>query len=97
MSCWWRWRSCPVLFGLVLAAAARRHAGDRDHALGVFWIGVALAHAMLLRELPHGDGIIVDVLVGTFLGDTGAYLGGRLFGPRRSRLASRRTRPSRGW
>ena len=29
---------------------------------------------------PHGDGIVIDVLVGTFLGDTGAYLGGRSFG-----------------
>jgi phosphatidate cytidylyltransferase len=50
--------------------------------LGVLWIGLALAHGILLRELPHGDGIIVDVLVGTFLGDTAAYLGGRTFGMR---------------
>jgi phosphatidate cytidylyltransferase len=51
--------------------------------LGLVWIGVALAHAVLLRELPHGDGIVIDVLVGTFVGDTGAYLGGRSFGTRR--------------
>ena len=50
--------------------------------LGIFWIGLALAHAVLLRQLPHGEGIVIDVLVGTFLGDTGAYLGGRLFGRR---------------
>ena len=37
---------------------------------------------MLLRDLPHGDGIVIDVLVGTFIGDTGAYLGGRAFGTR---------------
>ena len=37
---------------------------------------------MLLRDLPHGDGIVIDVLVGTFVGDTGAYLGGRAFGTR---------------
>ena len=48
--------------------------------LGVGWVGLALAHAVLLRQLPHGDGILIDVLVGTFLGDTGAYLGGRSFG-----------------
>jgi phosphatidate cytidylyltransferase len=36
----------------------------------------------MLRGLPHGEGIVIDVLVGTFLGDTGAYLGGRLFGSR---------------
>jgi phosphatidate cytidylyltransferase len=37
---------------------------------------------VLLRGLPHGSGIVVDVLVGTFIGDTGAYFGGRLFGKR---------------
>lgn len=51
-------------------------------AFGTLWIGLAVAHAVLLRELPHGDGIIIDVLVGTFLGDTGAYLGGRALGRR---------------
>ena len=50
--------------------------------LGIYWIGFALAHAVLLRGLPHGLGIVIDVLVGTFLGDTGAYLGGRMFGRR---------------
>lgn len=48
--------------------------------LGVGWVALALAHAVLLRDLPHGDGVLVAVLVGTFLGDTGAYLGGRAFG-----------------
>lgn len=51
--------------------------------LAVVWVGLAVAHAVLLRELPHGGGIVVDVLVGTFVGDTGAYLGGRWFGTRR--------------
>jgi phosphatidate cytidylyltransferase len=37
---------------------------------------------MLLRELPHGNGVVIDVLLGTFIGDTGAYIGGRLFGRR---------------
>jgi phosphatidate cytidylyltransferase len=50
--------------------------------LGVYWVGFAFAHAELLRELPHGDGVFLDVLVGTFIGDTGAYFGGRLFGRR---------------
>jgi phosphatidate cytidylyltransferase len=48
--------------------------------LGLAWIGVAISHAILLRELEHGMGIVIDVLVGTFIGDTGAYLGGRMFG-----------------
>ena len=38
---------------------------------------------MLLRELPpnsHGLGLVIDVLVGTFIGDTSAYFVGRAFG-----------------
>jgi phosphatidate cytidylyltransferase len=42
-----------------------------------------LAHAVLLRDLPHGNAIVIDVLVGTFVGDTGAYIGGRWFGQRK--------------
>ena len=50
--------------------------------LGVVWIGLGFAHAELLRELPHGDAIVIDVMLGTFLADVGAYLGGRMFGRR---------------
>lgn len=50
--------------------------------LGVYWIGFAFGHVELLRQLPHGKGVFLDVLIGTFVGDTGAYLGGRLFGRR---------------
>ena len=50
--------------------------------LGAFWIGLAIAHAILLRKLDHGGGIIVDILVATFIGDTAAYLGGRSLGTR---------------
>jgi len=50
--------------------------------LGIYWIGFALAHAVMLRGLPHGLGIVIDIAVGTFLGDTFAYLGGRMFGQR---------------
>jgi phosphatidate cytidylyltransferase len=55
--------------------------------LGVFWIGLAIAHAILLRELPHGGGVLAAVLVGTFAGDTGAYFGGKALG--RTKLAPR--------
>jgi phosphatidate cytidylyltransferase len=54
--------------------------------LGVFWIGLPFACAVLLRQLAGpggahiGKGILIDVMVGTFLGDTAAYLGGRMFG-----------------
>ena len=51
--------------------------------LGVFWIAMPIAHAIMLRELPHGGGIIITILVATFAGDTGAYIGGRYFGVRK--------------
>ena len=70
----------PLTFLLVQVQPRGGAAAIAVTMLGLGWIGVALAHAVLLRELPHGDGIVVDVLVGTFLGDTGAYLGGRAFG-----------------
>jgi phosphatidate cytidylyltransferase len=71
----------PVLF-LVVAARGQGHitTAVASTLLGVYWIGFAAAHGELLRQLPHGNGVIIDVLVGTFLADTGAYLGGRLFG-----------------
>ncbi|HWG07724.1 MAG TPA: phosphatidate cytidylyltransferase [Solirubrobacteraceae bacterium] len=72
----------PLLFGLTLLQPRPSVGGLSLTLLGVYWIGLALAHAVLLRDLPHGLGIVIDVLVGTFIGDTGAYLGGRLFGRR---------------
>jgi phosphatidate cytidylyltransferase len=82
--------SIPVVFLLGLAMPARSEATRTDGVaitmLGIVWIGLALAHAILLRQLDgpgeHGAAIIVDVLVGTFVGDTGAYLGGRYLGRR---------------
>ena len=74
----------PLIF--LLCAVQPRHAGAPGVAvtlLGLTWVGMAFAHAVLLRDLPHGDGIVIDALVGTFIGDTGAYLGGRTFGTRR--------------
>jgi phosphatidate cytidylyltransferase len=72
----------PLLFVFTLLAPRPSAGGLALTLLGIFWIGIALAHAVLLRGLPHGEGIVIDVLVGTFLGDTGAYLGGRMFGRR---------------
>jgi phosphatidate cytidylyltransferase len=73
----------PVLFLVVVT----RKGGGATVAiagtlLGVYWIGFAFAHAELLRQLHHGNAILIDILVGTFLGDTAAYLGGRAFGRR---------------
>ena len=74
----------PVVFLLALARARLDNVawGIAATIFGIAWIGLPLAHAMFLRELPHGDGLLVDVLVGTFIGDTAAYLGGRVWGRR---------------
>lgn len=74
----------PLTFLLALARANRRHVawGLAVTMFGVLWIGLPLAHAVLLRELPHGGGLVVDVLIGTFIGDTCAYIGGRAWGRR---------------
>jgi phosphatidate cytidylyltransferase len=72
----------PMTFGLTLLQPRPSVGAIAVTLLGIYWIGFALAHAVLLRGLPHGLDIVIDVLVGTFLGDTGAYLGGRMFGRR---------------
>lgn len=50
--------------------------------LGAAWIGLGLAHGVLLRELPGGAGLVLAVLLGTFLGDTAAHLVGSAWGRR---------------
>lgn len=79
----------PVLFLLTIAGPSARGGtgGMAIVVLGVFWIGMGIAHAIMLRELPHGGGIMAAVLIGTFVGDTGAYFVGRAIG--RTRLAPR--------
>jgi phosphatidate cytidylyltransferase len=77
--------SILLAFLLTLTRRDRRHVtlAIAVTLLGVFWVGMALAHAVLLRGLDHGDGLIVDVLIATFIGDTGAYFGGRTWGTRK--------------
>jgi phosphatidate cytidylyltransferase len=73
----------PVLFLAVVARGQERHSvAIAGTLLGVYWIGIAVTLAVLLRALPEGKGIVIDVLLATFLGDTAAYLGGRMFGRR---------------
>jgi phosphatidate cytidylyltransferase len=75
--------SVPVLFLFVAARGQGNHSvAIAGTLLGILWIGVAVTLAVLLRGLPNGKGILIDVLLGTFLGDTAAYLGGRMFGRR---------------
>ncbi len=75
--------SFPVLF---FFGADRHHRDGITMSmgvtlLGIVWIGIPLVHAVLLRDLPdHGAALLIDVLVGTFAADTGAYATGRMFG-----------------
>jgi phosphatidate cytidylyltransferase len=73
----------PAMFGLALTRASREGITQSIGitVLGIAWIGIPFSHAVLLRELPlHGGALVIDVLVGTFVTDTAAYAGGRLFG-----------------
>ncbi len=82
----------PVTFFLALLRPRRENVSWAIAAtlFGVFWIGMAMAHAIWLRELVEpgrggdeiviGTGLLIDTLIGTFLGDTFAYFGGRFYG-----------------
>jgi phosphatidate cytidylyltransferase len=78
--------SFPVLFAF--GADRKRRDGITISMgvtlLGIVWIGIPLVHAVFLRDLPdHGAALLIDVLVGTFACDTGAYATGRMFGSHR--------------
>ena len=63
--------------------------------LGVAWIGLGLAHLVLLRDIPeHGRLAIFTVLLAVFADDTAAYFVGRLVG--RHKLAPALS-PAKTW
>ncbi|MBA2361224.1 MAG: phosphatidate cytidylyltransferase [Actinobacteria bacterium] len=63
--------------------------------LGSAWIGLGLAHMILIRELPeHGVLAAYAVLLTVFASETSSYVVGRLFG--RHKLAPR-TSPGKTW
>lgn len=76
--------SFPLLFVLGATGSHQRDSLTNTMGLtvlGTLWIGLPLVHAVLLRDLPsHGGALLIDVLVGTFVTDTGAYAAGRAFG-----------------
>jgi phosphatidate cytidylyltransferase len=76
--------SVPVTFVLSLLRPRREHISWAMAVvlLGILWIALPISHAVLLRELPHGGGLMLDVLIGTFLNDTCAYFAGRAWGTR---------------
>jgi phosphatidate cytidylyltransferase len=85
----------PVTFLLALLRPRRENVSWAIAAtmFGVLWIGLALVHAIWLRELElteangetivTGMGLVFDVLIATFVGDTFAYFVGRQYGRRR--------------
>jgi phosphatidate cytidylyltransferase len=85
----------PVTFFLALLRPRRENVSWAVAAtmFGVVWIGLALVHAIWLRELEvteangetivTGMGLVFDVLIATFVGDTLAYFVGRAYGRRR--------------
>jgi phosphatidate cytidylyltransferase len=80
--------SLPLVFLAILARGQHSDAAVTitSTLLGVLWICFPFAIAVLLRQVTGangvavGKGILIDVMVGTFIGDTAAYLGGRMFG-----------------
>ena len=76
--------SFPLTFFLAVARPRRENVswGVAVTLFGILWVGLPLSHAVLLRELHHGGGLVLDVLIGTFIGDTCAYFGGRAWGRR---------------
>jgi phosphatidate cytidylyltransferase len=74
--------SVPLTFLLAVAAPHRDRitASMAATLFTIAWIGLGVSHAALLRGLGHGGALVFLVLLGTFLGDTGAYLGGRWLG-----------------
>jgi phosphatidate cytidylyltransferase len=81
----------PVTFVLAVPRPRRAHVSWAIAAtmFGILWIGLPLVHAMWLRELEvhHGThttgtgmGLLFDVLIATFVGDSVAYFVGRAYG-----------------
>lgn len=77
--------AASMLVLAAIGAIGRPRLGARGGAvaaavLGVAWVGVGLAHGVLLRELDHGGGLVLDLLLAVFIGDTAAHIIGSLFG-----------------
>jgi phosphatidate cytidylyltransferase len=83
------WTAAGFLSTMVLAFLLHWIATTRQSAtvaiaatvLGAGWIGLCLAHLVLLREIPH-DGKLATftVLIAVWAGDIGAFFAGRLIG-----------------
>ncbi len=69
-----------IVFLLSFAQVKTTAVGVAMTIFAVTWIGLGVAHAIMLRDLDNGADVLIDVLAGTFIGDTAAYLGGRAVG-----------------
>ena len=83
--------SFPVTFLLGVMRPRRAHVSWAIAAtmFGVLWIGLPIVHAIWLRKLEIHDGgqttgtgmgLLLDVLIATFVGDSFAYFVGRAYG-----------------
>jgi phosphatidate cytidylyltransferase len=97
------WLLGGLMLTLLTAFVLQGFAGSRQPAtvamgstlLGAAWVGLGLAHVILLRELPaHGRLAIFTVLLAVFAADTFAYFAGRLVG--RHKLAPTMS-PGKTW
>jgi phosphatidate cytidylyltransferase len=81
----------PVTFFLSLLRPRRENVSWAIAVtmFGALWIGLAMVHAIWLRDLQisegsqeivTGMGLLFDVLIATFVGDTFAYFAGRAYG-----------------
>ena len=86
----------PLAFLFRAAAGAMPSAASVSvTVLGSAWIGLGLAHLVLLRELPeHGFLTLITVVLAVFASDTMAFAAGRVLG--RHKMAPQ-TSPGKTW
>jgi phosphatidate cytidylyltransferase len=86
----------PLVFLFKAAAGAMPStASVAVTVLGAAWIGLGLAHLVLIRELPeHGVLAIFAVVLAVFASDTAAFVAGRIIG--RHKMAPE-TSPGKTW
>jgi phosphatidate cytidylyltransferase len=88
----------PALAFVLLGVGASRASTTQSvgvTVLGAAWIGLGLAHMILIRDLPeHAQLVSFAILIAVFGGDTFAYFAGRLLG--RHKLAPT-TSPGKTW
>ena len=73
----------PFAFVLHWIATTRQSAtvAIASTVLGAAWVGLGLAHLLLIREIPdNGRLAVVTVLLAVWGGDTAAFFAGRLLG-----------------